>query len=97
MNEITQPAIWDDTHMAIDQSEAVLQVGLEQVCRFTVDGVEFRSWLPNSREEADQINAVAARLTGATLTCPANSNPRSAGCARPSRAHFQHEQQPPTP
>lgn len=59
--ELHHAAVWDDTPKQYD-GVGPIQVGRASVCSIIIDGIEWRSWLPKSREEADKINAVAQSL-----------------------------------
>lgn len=60
---IISPAVWDDTVKQM-AGKGPIQTGEQHVCEIICDGIQFRSWLPDSREHAERINAAARKLAG---------------------------------
>ncbi len=56
--QLIDRAIWDDTRKQLGGT-SVIQTGEQCVCRIMVNGIEFRTWLPNSKENALAMNAAA--------------------------------------
>lgn len=60
MSTTFSPAIWK--RKDVTYSKSVIQTGESQVAEVIVDGIQFRSFLPNSAEERDAINAAARKI-----------------------------------
>ena len=57
------PAVWNDD--VIPTKAGPIQTGLASVGEIVIDGIQFRSWLPDSKEHCDRINDAGRKLIGA--------------------------------
>ena len=60
ISEIVKSAMWSDEQTQLDRGP--IQTGFQCVAVLVVDGVEFKTWLPKSPEDATEMNRVANEI-----------------------------------